>query len=146
MTVTDASVSLVLSKPNLLLLCLVQFCAPHTCFCKYSWESLKSELCGPHQHYLRSLLLTSHRLSRSRRRFSRVSRSWAGVAAPSAASFSPPAPVRPLHRPWFLLAPVAPRSWRISSSDSECWETSSFRRRQEDHRDLDRDASRGLFV
>ena len=22
--------------------CLVQFCAPHACFCKYSWESLKS--------------------------------------------------------------------------------------------------------
>ena len=43
--VTEASVSLVLSKSNLGLLCLVQFCAPHTWFCKYSWESLKSELC-----------------------------------------------------------------------------------------------------
>ena len=32
-TATEASNSLVLSKPNLLLLCLVQFCAPHTCFC-----------------------------------------------------------------------------------------------------------------
>ena len=44
-TATEASVSLILSKPNLLLLCLVQFCAPHTCFFEYSWESLKSELC-----------------------------------------------------------------------------------------------------
>ena len=34
--------SIVLTEQNLLLLCLV----PHTCFCMYSWESLKSWLWG----------------------------------------------------------------------------------------------------
>ena len=28
-----------------MLYCLVWICSPNTCFCMYSWESLKSELC-----------------------------------------------------------------------------------------------------
>ena len=59
-TATESSVSLVLSKPNLLLLSLVKICAPHTCFIMYSWESLKSELCSLHSYAAVARISPSH--------------------------------------------------------------------------------------